>query len=255
MSLLVKTLLTGVTLYAALVAALAFFQHSLVFPRHMVSAPPSLPAQAERLRISTPDGAELHGVRIPGSDPSRPILLGFPGNAWNAEAMALFLHQVSPTQTVVVFHYRGYAPSTGTPSAQALMSDAIAIHDTLGASVTALGFSIGSGVAAHLAAMRDLEQVVLVTPFDSLAQVAADSLPYLPVRWLFRHEMAAAKALARNGSPVTLIIADRDEVIPAKRSDALALALPQARVIHLNAGHNDIYNQPEFVPALRRALR
>lgn len=254
MSLLVKICLLGVGLYVALVAILAVFQHSIVFPRQMVGAPPALPARTERLTLTAPDGAVLHGVRIPGRDPERPTLLGFPGNAWNADAMALFLHQIAPAHDVVVYHYRGYAPSTGEPSARALLSDAVVIHDSLQGAVVAVGFSIGSGVAAHLADARDLHQVVLVTPFDSLTQVAADSFPYLPVRWLFRHPMQAAAALAHNTAPVTLIIATEDRVIPPARSDALATALPDARVTRLQAGHNDIYNHPDFVPLLRRAL-
>lgn len=254
MSLLIKAMVLGVALYAALVAALALFQQSLVFPRHMVGAPPALPATAERLTLTI--GADtLHGVRIPGPDRARPTILGFPGNAWNAEAMALFLHQVSPSQDVVVYHYRGYAPSTGAPSAQALLSDALAIYDTLQGPLSAVGFSIGSGVAAHLAGARKLDRLILATPFDSLTRVAASSLPYLPVHWLFRHEMNAADALRNTQIPVTLFMASNDEVIPAARSDALAKAVPQAQVIRLQAGHNDIYNQPEFVPALRRALR
>lgn len=254
MSLLVKTLMAGAALYLALVAILAVFQHSLVFPRQLVGPAPALPDHAERLTL--PVGSEmLHGVRIPGRDPARPTILGFPGNAWNAEAMALFLHQVAPAHDVVVYHYRGYAPSTGTPSAQALLADARAIHDRLDGPVVVVGFSIGSGVAAHLAGARAIDRLILTTPFDSLTNVAADSLPFLPVRWLFRHEMHAAQAAQTVTAPVTLFIATTDTVIAPERSDALANALPNAQVIRLQAGHNDIYNHPDFAPALRRALR
>lgn len=249
-----KSILLGIFLYAALVAILTLFQHHLIFPRQIVGPAPTLPAKAERLTL-TRTGVVLHGVRIPGSDPSQPTLLGFPGNAWNAEAMALFLHQTAPKQDVVVFHYRGYAPSTGTPSAAALMADALAIHDSLAGPVVAVGFSLGSGVAAHLASTRKLDRVILATPFDSLKRVAADSLPYLPVRWVFRHEMNAAQALSGTTAPVTLFIAEQDDVIPKARSDALAASLPVADIIRLQAGHDDIYNHPDFVPALRRTLR
>ena len=169
--------------------------------------------------------------------------------------MALFLHQIAPSHDVVVYHYRGYAPSTGTPSAPALLSDALAIYDTLNGPVAAVGFSIGSGVAAHLAGARMLDRVILATPFDSLTKVAANSLPFLPVPWLFRHEMNAAEAMQNVAAPVTLVLATADEVIAPQRSDALVATLPQAQVIRLQAGHNDIYNHPDFVPALRRALR
>ena len=82
-------------------------------------------------------------------------MLGFGGNAWNAEVMALTLHMLFPHRDVVAPHYRGYAPSSGRPSAQALFSNSLAIFDHLrqtqaSGPIIAIGFSIGSGVAAYL---------------------------------------------------------------------------------------------------------
>jgi uncharacterized protein len=54
-----------------------------------------------------------------------PTLLGFGRNAWNAKATALTLHRLFPDRDAVAFHYRGYAPSNGRPSAEALMSDSL----------------------------------------------------------------------------------------------------------------------------------
>jgi pimeloyl-ACP methyl ester carboxylesterase len=186
-------------------------------------------------------------------------LLGFGGNAWNSDAMALYLHQIAPDHDVVTYHYRGYAPSTGHPSARALLDDAQAILDATQASagVIAVGFSIGSGVAAHVAGA--VRRVVLVTPFDSLRAVAQDSLPLAPVRWLFRHQIDTLSALQQGGAPVTLIIATQDSVIPPARSTALVEGLAQVGrtqvdVVRVVAGHNDIYNIPEAQAALRDAI-
>jgi hypothetical protein len=60
-----------------------------------------------------------------------PTLLGFGGNAWNARVTALTLHRLFPDHDVVVFHYRGYAPSSGRPSARALLSASLVIFDYL----------------------------------------------------------------------------------------------------------------------------
>ena len=84
---------------------------------------------------------------------------GFGGNAWNAEVMALALHALFPHRDVVVFHYRGYAPSSGRPSARALFSDSLMIFDHLertqgGERIIPVGFSIGAAVAAYLARHR-----------------------------------------------------------------------------------------------------
>lgn len=252
---LLKFLVSVGLLYGLVATILFIFQDSIVFPRHMVPAAPALPDHAERLRLVRPDGAVLQGVRLPGRDRTRPVVLGFPGNGTNAETMALFLHQVLPARDVVVYHYRGYAPSDGAPSARALTEDALAIHDSLDGPVAVVGFSIGSGVAAHLAGARALDRVVLSTPFDTLHQVAQDSLPFLPVRWLFRHNLTPVTALASNMAPVTLFIASHDKVIAPERAEALAATLPDATTLRLAAGHNDIYNHPDFAPALRQALR
>ena len=134
----------------------------------------------QRLKVRTPDGENLVGVRFPGTGADgAPSLLGFGGNAWNAETMVLMLHRLFPDRSVVGFHYRGYTPSSGNPSAQALLSDSLVVFDHLRHThatepIIAVGFSIGSGVAAYVARHRPVEGLILVTPFDSLEALARD---------------------------------------------------------------------------------
>ena len=255
-----KLALTLALLYGTGLLVLTLAQGALIFPRAAVGPAPALPAGTTRLTHATPDGDTLDGVRIAGTRRGLPVLLGFGGNAWNAEAMALYLHQIAPAHDVVVWHYRGYGPSTGRPSARALLADALDIHDATPApnGVIAVGFSIGSGVAGHLAGARDLRGAVLVTPFDSLRAVAQDALPFAPVRWLFRHQIDTLGAVQATDAPLALIIAQSDTVIPAARSDALVAGLraAQARlhVARVDAGHNDIYNTRAGQAALRAAI-
>ena len=87
------------------------------------------------------------------------LVLGFGGNGWNGQDVAEYLHQLFPDDEVVAFHYRGYAPSTGSPSAEALIADAPLVYDFAVEAlkptrIIAVGFSIGSGIAAELAAKR-----------------------------------------------------------------------------------------------------
>ena len=263
MGLLLKAVLAGLALWGALVLLMAALQTSMLFPRSLVGPAPALPDATERLRLSHVDGGTLEGVRIAGRDPARPLLLGFGGNAWNAESVALFLHQIAPEHPVAAFHYRGYTPSTGRPSATALKADAEAIHDLLTPEaphgIVAVGFSVGSGIAAHLAQTRPIAGAVLVTPFDALVNVARQSLPWAPVRWLFRHDMRTLDALAQSDTPVAIIIATRDEVIPPARAEALVRGLadagrPAQLVERIAAQHNDIYSHADFARSLREAI-
>lgn len=258
-----KLLLIPVLLYLAVAAALWFYQGSLLFPAHAVQGAGALPPGGERLAVDTPDGERLHGVHIRparGAGEARPLILGFGGNAWNAEDVALTLAELFPEHDVAAFHYRGYRPSSGKPGGPALLRDAPLVHDEVArryrpGRIVAVGFSIGAGVAARLARERTIAGAILVTPFDSLAAVAAQHHPWLPVRLLFRHEMPAADDLARSRVPIALIAAVRDDLILPDRTEAL-----RRRVPHLvfdrtvAAGHNDIYGRPEFAAAMREAL-
>ena len=240
------------------------FQASAIFPTHAVGSPGPLPKDAERIAIDAPEGNELHGVHIPAASAGlkpRTLILGFAGNAWNSEDAATYLHGLYPSADVIAFHYRGYRPSTGSPSAEALLEDAPLVYDFAVTKVrpkrtVAVGFSIGSGVAAHLAGQRPLDGLILVTPFDSLKAVASGHYPFLPVGALFRHEMDAATTLKRSKVPTAIVAAEQDAIIPARRTEGLRASVGNLmfdRTIS-GAGHNDIYHRPEFREAMRDAL-
>jgi len=254
--------------YVGMVAVLALSQTLLLFPRWMLGPSPALPADAVPLAAVGQSGVTLQGHLLPataGSGTERPLVLGFGGNATDARELAMYLREVLPEHDVAGYHYRGYGPSRGRPSAAALLDDALmqfdALRHQLGErSVLAVGFSIGVGPAAHLARERPLVGVVLVTPFDSLHAVARQHYPWLPVAWLLRHRMEPLAALTATGTPIALISARRDTIIPAAHAEALARGLGETipGVVHtavIDAGHNDIYDRSEFRAALREAVQ
>ena len=261
---LLQLALTLAALYAAVVTGMYLAQTWLLFPTALVGAARlQLPASARRLEVSTPDGEVLAGVRIPARGEwgeSAPGLLGFGGNAWNADAMALYLHDLFPGREVAAFHYRGYAPSTGRPSAAALLSDSLSIFDHLRRAharerVVAVGFSVGSGVAAYLARHRPVAGLVLVTPFDSLEALARDLYWWAPVGLLLRHRMPTADFVRGSPVPTALVAAERDTIVPARRSAALRQAVENLVFEGaVDAGHNDLYGRPDFAAAMREAL-
>jgi len=260
-SMIVKFMAVLAALYGVLVLAIALAQGALLFPRWAMGVSPPLPSAAVDLRVERPGGVVLAGHLFPGQRGSAPLVLGFGGNAWDGAALALFLRQVFPDHDVAAFHYRGYGPSTGRPSAAALAEDAVAIHDHLakGREVVAVGLSIGAGPAAHLASARPLSGVLLVTAFDSLEALARGHYPWAPVGWLLRHRMAPAEDLAVAGVPVALISAERDTIIPAARTQALreALAGTTPGIVFdqmIAGGHNDIYARPELTATMRAGM-
>ncbi len=197
----------------------------------------------------------LHG----GS--SDTAILGFAGNASNAAGIAEFLHTLFPKHPVIAFHYRGYRPSRGAPSAAALLEDAPLLHDLarerLGPKkLVVVGISLGSGVAAGLAARRPVDGLILVTPFDSLKAVASEQFPWLPVSLLLRHHLASDDYLRNSAVPVALVAAERDEVIPPRRTEALRQSVGNLVFDSTIPGtrHNDIAYHPLFRKRMEQAL-
>lgn len=256
-------LLLPLLAYFTICAAMYFGQAAMIFPAGQVAPAGPPPPGAERLELRAASGELLAGLHIPPTRPSgeRLLILGFGGNAWNGETMAAFLHDLYPQADIVAFHYRGYRPSEGAPSAAALRDDARTIHDFAVARLRpertiAVGFSVGSGVVASLAAARPLDGAILVTPFDSLERVAAGHYPWLPVRLLFRNRLNPADDLAAARLPVAIIAGGRDTLIVPARTEVL-----RAAVLNLvfdrtipEAGHNDIYDHPAFRGTMALAL-
>ncbi|SCZ07750.1 alpha/beta hydrolase [Microvirga guangxiensis] len=248
-------------LYAGLVSFAALSQTKMLFPAQIAAANrPLLPGSAERLELTTPDGGRLAGVRLGAPSETKPLLLGFGGNAWNAEAVALYLHGLFPDHEVIAFHYRGYPPSSGEPSARTLLDDSIVIFDHLQQArprkIVAVGLSIGSGVAAYLAHHRPLTGLILVTPFDSLKALAREHFAWAPTGLLLRHHMPTIDLVRDRQTPTALIAAERDTIIPARRSEPLRGAIPNLILDRTIAGvgHNDLYDQPAFAQAMREAV-
>jgi hypothetical protein len=240
------------------------FQSHLIFPVHAVPPAGPLLSGAERMSVRTPDGQTLHGVHIPpdGANRDGALILGFGGNAWNGQDVAEYLHELYPDVDVVAFHYRGYPPSTGSPSGETLIADAPLVYDAAVAlvrpkRVIAVGLSIGTGVAAQLSSQRKLSGLILVTPFDSLKAVAEAMYPWLPIGPFFEHEIDAAGALRDSKLPVAIIAAEHDSIVPVQRTEALRRIVPHLvydRTIG-GAGHNDIYARSEFHEAMHEALK
>ena len=239
------------------------FQSHLIFPVHAVPGAGPLPAGAERLSVKTEDGETVQGIHIPPdhAGTTGTLILGFGGNAWNAQDVGEYLHELFPDCDVVAFHYRGYRPSTGSPSGEALIADAPLVYDAAVArvkptSIIAVGLSIGTGVAAQLSAKRKLDGLILVTPFDSLKALAQSMYPWLPIAPFFTHQIDAVMPLRQGTLPVAIIAAERDEIVPAERTEALRRVVPNLVFdgTIAGAGHNDIYARSEFQDAAREAL-
>jgi pimeloyl-ACP methyl ester carboxylesterase len=239
--------------YLALCAALFFFQRSLIyFPQPRAAA-----GATARLDFKVADADLVVTARqVAGSR----AIVYFGGNAEDVSSNLASFSQAFPAHAIYLLHYRGYGGSTGSPTEQAIQADALALFDHVRkshADIVVIGRSLGSGVAIQVASQRPVSKLVLVTPYDSLQELAAGQFPAFPVRWLLIDKFESAKHAPQITVPTLLVAAEQDEVIPAWSTAQLharfRTGLSRLEVLP-GTSHNTISLHPGYLPLLRGML-
>jgi len=209
-------------------------------------------AKGKSLYVQAADGTRLHAWHVEAA-PGAPLVLYFGGNAEGVWWMLEEVARQTPGVAWLLIDYRGYGASEGSPSEAALTADALVWHDyatqKLGAKqIIVFGRSLGSGVAVQLAAARPVSAVVLVTPFDSLVEVAKQHYPFLPVSLLLRHRFDSVSRASQIGAPLLCLAATRDTVVPPERAQRLydAWRGPKRWIALEEAGHNTVHMHPLY---------
>lgn len=219
--------------------------------------PPGSRAGAEALWLES-QGQRLlvWSLRRSGSR----ALIYFGGNAEDVGMNFDAFLRAFPAHSLYLVNYRGYGGSSGRPSEAALAADALVVFDHVRArhaEVSVVGRSLGAGVAVRLASERPVERLVLVTAFDSLVNLAREHFRWLPVGLLLRERYESTARAPRVRAPVLLVVAGEDEIVPRRRSLALAAAFRpgQARVVVApGVGHNTLDLSPLYLQSVRDFL-
>ena len=251
MSRAMVTFVTAAALiYLGLCGVLFGFQrHLIYFPQ-----PTSLGKEAATLTLAA-DGAQVLVLVRERSGPNG--LLYFGGNAEDVSYNLPSLSTAFSDYAIYLMHYRGYGGSSGKPSEAALVADALALFDKVNTehqNITVVGRSLGSGVAVHLASLRPVARLILVTPYDSLQDLAARQFPYFPVRWLLRDKFESWRYAPLISVPTLIVAAEHDDVIPRTSTETLykrfRAGVASFKVV-TGTGHNSISESPEYLPLLR----
>lgn len=237
--------------YLAACALLFALQRTMLYyPR-----PRALPTPT--VRVAAADAEVLASMH---ARPGAKAILYFGGNAEDVSLSLGPLAQAFPGRALYLLHYRGYGGSGGKPSEAALRRDALALFDQVDAAhpeVAVIGRSLGSGLAIWLAARRPVSRLALVTPYDSIAEIAAAQFPLFPVRWLLLDKYESWRDAPAITQPTLVLAAEHDEVIPRASAEKLATRFRSgvARYEVLRgAGHNTVSEHPRYLEALTQAL-
>lgn len=232
--------------YALVCVAMLLFQRSMLY---LPSAVPRTPRS--RLTLQTEAGPVYAATRIVEGSPA--AILYFGGNAEDVAATLPEFAERLPQHSLYFLHYRGYGGSAGSPSESALLADGLALFDRVHAAhpnVVIIGRSLGSSLATFVASQRPdrVTALVLLTPFDSIVEVAAHHYPYLPVRWLLKDKYESWRWAPRVRVRTLIVEAGRDEVVPHESTERLLQCFPrgQATLLRIDdADHNSVDSCPE----------
>ncbi|UCH27374.1 MAG: alpha/beta hydrolase [Trueperaceae bacterium] len=195
-----------------------------------------------------PSGDGYRGVI---SEPATPDIRGtvvvFHGNAGAAWQRDYYPQALVPLgYRVVLAEYPGYGGRPGRPTEETFVTDAKTtidrVYQEFGGPLFLWGESLGAGVAAAVAADPPVpvDSVVLITPWDTLGDLAQSLYWYLPAKLLMRDRYDNIGNLRSFEGPVAVLMAERDEVIPPRRSSRLYESLPGPKRLWVfpGAGHN-----------------
>ncbi|GDX83738.1 alpha/beta hydrolase [Deltaproteobacteria bacterium] len=228
--------------YALGLVVLFLAQRSLLFAAP-VPLPTAAPRSAERATLS------LSGGTVPmwwSNAADAPMVLFFHGNGGQlSRTVRTGRDAAAAGLGFAAVEYPGYGESTGAgPSEEGCIEAgraAIAELTKRGFSPPiCMGHSLGTGVATALAAEGRCAGLVLASPYTSIADVAAERYPFVPVRWLL---LDPFDSLARAPSvevPALVVHGLDDGVIPFTMGRTLANAIPNARFLERKRHHNDI---------------
>ena len=253
----IPTLLLLIVLVLGLVLAAFYFGQ-----RRLVYFPDAARGDADVLstfELMRPGNIQLRGWMDRPGQPR--ALLYFGGNGEALQGARKQLATCCPGWSAYFLPYRGYGGSDGSPLRDAILSDALTMHDEVakrhhGQPVAVIGRSLGSGVAAWVASQRPVARLVLVTPFDSLGNVAKAHYPWLPVDALLTERYDSVDWLQGRSEPTLVIRATHDQVVPAANTDALLATLPATtRVVEIEGDHDSLSASPAYAQALADFLR
>jgi uncharacterized protein len=202
------------------------------------------------------DGATLSALHLRLPDPKGVVffLHGNGGNLATWFTGAAFYRRAN--YDLFMLDYRGYGKSTGrVQSEEQLRADVRKAWDAVaplyqGKRKVIYGRSLGSALAAGLAAEVQPDLTVLVSPYWSVTDLARTYFPWVPSP-LLRYPLATNVDVRGIRTPILLVHGERDTLIPISNSERLEALVPQAEFLRVpGAAHADVHRFDVYLDSL-----
>ncbi len=236
--------------YLLILILMYLFQNSLLFmpSKEILQTPASAGLEAEDTWIQTEDGVTLHGWYFPNESAELVVILSH-GNAGNISGrIAIAESLLKSNASVLIYDYRGYGQSEGSPSETGLNKDIDAVVSYLkeerGYSewdMVMYGRSLGGAVAAYAASKYDVRGLVLDSAFLNLRAMIRDVYPFVPSSLAkYRFPTDEYVESLDPEMPVVVMHSPDDRIVKFEQGRKLYDLIEDPKLfIELRGGHND----------------
>ena len=244
---------------------LYFLQEKLIFQG--VALPQDYDFQFDRpyteLNIEVSDDGIINTLHFK-ADSSKGLIIYYHGNAGNLAGWGHVNEDLVPLgYDLAIMDYRGYGKSQGSRSPKNMLSDALEVFDHYQKNypsyqVVLYGRSLGTGIAAYVASKREVDKIILETPYHNFTSLVQSHVPVFPASPVLRYKFNTAKYLENNDKPVFIFHGTDDRVVPFKQGRKLynQLGPESATFIEIQGGHhNNLSEYDEYWSNLRKALQ
>jgi alpha/beta superfamily hydrolase len=206
-------------------------------------------SQSHRVRpvvLRSKDGTRLSGwLMTPRWPEAKGAVLYFSNGSEEALWLAAQAQAMFPDMTVLVMHYRSGPGRGKQPAAEDLVTDGETLYDWLADShrhltpfpIVVMGRDFGAGIAVKVAASRPATALALLAPCD---------VPLPEKRFSLLHRRGRADSqtfLFKRATPILVVRAQSDEIVPPERTDAFVARLPP-KILERTIAGADYYDLP-----------
>ena len=225
-----------------------------IFQRSFIYFPTKKTEHHELIRTYNIQNEEIHVISLNQNKKNAIIYFG-----GRSEAVANNIHNFKkafPNHAVYLVNYRGYGGSSGEPTETNLFYDAQFIYKEISKThenISIIGRSLGTGVATYIAESREINKLVLVTPYDSILHMAQDKYPFYPISLILKDQYNSIQRVSNLKIPTLIFLAQEDKTIKSKYSNSLIQAFnPSVLTIKTikDSGHKTIVEKEDYIHSL-----
>lgn len=242
-----------------------FERLNMYFPSRTIQVTPlAYGIKWEELSLQASDGPVINGWYVEDK-PESPVMLVSHGNGGNigsrVDKLLIFRRAGA---SVLMYDYRGYGRSTGSPTEQGTYLDAEAAYAWLTevkkvppGRIVFYGESLGAGVAVEMALRHEAAGLVVDSGFTSTVDMGKTIFPFLPIQWMVRFRYDNLAKIPHVKCPVLVTHSPQDDIVPYKMGRRLFEAAPEPKVFfEMKGDHNEgfVDTGKPYEEAVRRFL-